>query len=213
MSIRTISAGLMMAVCLAGCSTKNPPKANVPALSGDTPPVSLGADTLPADTPDDAAPAVEPTLGTETVSVPPLRPHVAPEPTQTANDQTPHDAAPPRPRPTKPVAAAKPSDTEERPTEVEPVRTEPRPPSLRPMISEGELRRLATLTQSYIERAKRNLGAIQESRLESNERVALQEARSILARAEQLQQSDPALANSLAERAAILSQELSRKQR
>jgi hypothetical protein len=64
-----------------------------------------------------------------------------------------------------------------------------------------------------MDRARRNLASIQEGRLEVNERTALQEARSILTRAEQLRQSDPALSSSLAERAAILSQELLRKQR
>jgi hypothetical protein len=99
------------------------------------------------------------------------------------------------------------------PAEPEPARTEARPPALKPMMTDSERRQLGQQAQGNLERARRNLANLQESRLPDTERTVLQEARSFVARAEQLLQSDLALANSLAERAAILTQELLRKQR
>lgn len=212
MTMRAIAVAFVMLGLLAGCSSKRRPDAAVPVLAAEAPPVSLGPETQP----EPAGPVpqeAEPVPGSERVVVPPLRPSPPREPgTETAIEQTPDNGAvlPQSPRTPLPTAPPK---TPEAQIETDPVRTEPRPPSLRPMISDAERRRLEIQTQGHIERAKRNLAGIQEGRLEANERTALQEARSILARAEQLRQSDPPLSNSLAERAAILSQELLRKQR
>jgi hypothetical protein len=220
MSMRVILLCLLTLIALAGCSTKRRPDVNVPALAAEKPPVRLGSETEAAV--EASAPATEevrseePVVGAERVVVPPLRPatprddepEVAVEPVQ---EET--VASPPSRRTPQLVAPVKTPETTETPLETDPVRTEARPPSLKPMLSDAERRRLDAQIHVYMDRARRNLASIQEGRLEVNERTALQEARSILTRAEQLRQSDPALSSSLAERAAILSQELLRKQR
>lgn len=214
MRMRSIPVGLLVLLLLTGCSSKQRPTVTVPALAAEKPPVRLGEEeTIPSET---AEPEhAEPALGAERVVVPPLRPassREAEEPTEAEQAQDRIIVSPPSPRTPQPTAPAKTAEIESQ-LEADPIRTEPRPPTLKPMLSEGERRRLEGLIHGYIERARRNLTSIQEGRLEVNERTALQEARSILARAEQLRQSDPALSSSLAERAAILSQELLRKQR
>jgi hypothetical protein len=80
------------------------------------------------------------------------------------------------------------------------------------MLSDAERRQLESQISAYLDRARRNLSQIREARLGANERAVLEEARSFAARADQLRGSDPVLANSLAERSAILTQELLRKQ-
>jgi hypothetical protein len=87
-----------------------------------------------------------------------------------------------------------------------------RAPLLKPMLSEAERRQLDSQINTHLDRARRNFSQIREARLGTNERAVLEEARSFAARADQLRGSDPVLANSLAERSAILTQELLRKQ-
>jgi hypothetical protein len=87
-----------------------------------------------------------------------------------------------------------------------------RAPSLKPMLSEAERRQLDSQISTHLDRARRNFSQIRDARLGANERAVLEEARSFAARADQLRGSDPVLANSLAERSAILTQELLRKQ-
>ncbi len=210
--------GLALASLLAmgGCSVKRPPKAAVPASA------SPGVAALPS--PEDAtetksssaleAPA-EAALNYERVVVPPLHP-AEPEERNAASEDA--DAQTPtvsKPRPVKrPAAAASPKAPEaEAPVEPDQTKVNDLPaPALKPMLSDAERRQLDGLINTNLERARKNFTLIREGRLGTNERSVLEEARSFAARADQLRRSDPALANSLAERAAILTQELLRKQ-
>lgn len=211
MTVRVLLLPLLVLAMLTGCSSRKAPRASVPAI--DNSPVALSGEPSPA------APTVreaeEPALGAERVVVPPLMPgEVARTDQETQAEPQPDSTAEPAKSRRRPPAgvAARPPDAELA-TDPEPARTEQRPPSLKPMISEAERRQLDQQMQGHLERARRNLAGIQESRLADNERSVLQEARSFLARAEQLRPTDLTLANSLAERAAILTQELLRKQR
>ncbi len=205
----------MLAVALlllAGCSSRNPATATVPAITGVP---------SPADTAQTANPSVapqqpqEPSLGVERVVVPALKPgevvrqQPADEPQVLRNPSV----EPIKTQRRYPASPAQRSPETGQPAEAEPARAEQRPPSLKPMLSDAERRQLEQQAQGNLDRARRNLASIQESRLPATERTVLQEARSFVARAEQLLESDVPLANSLAERAAILTQELLRKQR
>jgi hypothetical protein len=210
----TIALSLGCLLALSGCSSRKAPTATVPTST----PEAIALDTQPAVS--EGTPSADPAfpeelvLIGERVIVPPLRPGtVVPAPGSATEAEEPRtetvpQRSPQRPRaggPARPTGAESPSDAE--------TATESRPPSLKPMMSEAERKQLLSQTQANLERARRNLAGIQESRLESNERDALRQARSFLARAEQLRMQDPALASSMAERAAILSQELLRRQR
>ncbi|MCW5966322.1 MAG: hypothetical protein KIT83_19960 [Bryobacterales bacterium] len=211
MTARTLLLPILLLAMLTGCFSRKPPTATVPAINGA--PVALGAE--PSSAPESEPEPVEPALGAERVVVPPLMPgEVARTDPETHAEPQPNSTSEPAKSRRRPPAgvAARPPDAE-LPTDPEPARTEQRPPSLKPMMSEAERRQLDQQMQGHLERARRNLAGIQESRLADNERSVLQEARSFLARAEQLGQTDLTLANSLAERAAILTQELLRKQR
>lgn len=208
---RATTLSIILALFLAsGCSSRKPPQASVPVLA--QPPVAA-AEPSPAG-PEVEEPA-EPALGAERVVVPPLMPGelVRKEPDAIVDAEPPGNPAPARRSRPQPAGQAARTAEAEPATDTERGRTEPRPPSLKPMMTDMERRQLEAQTQVHLERARRNLAGLQENRLADNERSVLQEARSFAARAEQLRQADPAMANSLAERAAILTQELLRRQR
>lgn len=207
---------LTLLLAMAGCSAKRPPKASVPASTPQ------GVATLPvqedADRKKDSAAAgdsEETALRYERVVVPPLHP-ATPEERDTGGE----DAGTQAPEVTKPRPAKRPAASTsvkapetEVPVEPDPAKTNDlRAPALKPMLSEAERRQLDGQINTNLDRARKNFTLIREGRLGANERSVLEEARSFAARADQLRRSDPALANSLAERAAILTQELLRKQ-
>ena len=152
----------------------------------------------------------------ERVVVPPLHPAEPEEQNPVAEDADAKTPVVSKPRPVKRPAAASvnPKAPEaEVPSEPDPAKASDLPaPALKPMLSETERRQLDGQINTNLDRARKNFAQIREGRLGTNERSVLEEARSFAARADQLRRSDPALANSLAERAAILTQELLRKQ-
>lgn len=206
---------LTLLLAMAGCSAKRPPKASVPSSMP-------GVATLPAHEGSDqkidsgeAGDTEETALRYERVVVPPLHP-ATPEERDTGGE----DAGAQVPEVTKPRPAKRPAaSTSVKAPETE-VAVEPDPaktndlraPALKPMLSDAERRQLDGQINTNLDRARKNFTLIREARLGANERSVLEEARSFAARADQLRRSDPALANSLAERAAILTQELLRKQ-
>lgn len=200
-----------------GCASRRAPGVTAPTAAA--PAVSaIGGSGGGAAVPplkEDSTAGVEPELQYERVIVPPLRPGTL------VGQETPTDAAqlPPATQPPSgpsrrpAVNAGTRSPETEIPAEADaPKATEVRPPSLKPMLSDAERRQLESQINAYLDRARRNLSQIREARLGANERAVLEEARSFAARADQLRGSDPVLANSLAERSAILTQELLRKQ-
>ena len=210
--------GLALASLLAmgGCSVKKPPKAAVPGSA--TPGVATlpsREEALEAGSSGAAEAPAEAALNYERVVVPPLHPAEPEERNPAGEDteaQTPTES---KPRPVKrPAATASPKAPEaEAPAEADPAKVNDLPaPALKPMLSDAERRQLDGLINTNLDRAPQNSALIREGRLGTNERSVLEEARSFAARADQLRRSDPALANSLAERAAILTQELLRKQ-
>lgn len=214
--IWTIGLVLTALLAIAGCSAKRPPKAAVPPTAMPTVAVLPGQEeTVPQATTSSPESTGEVTLNYERVMVPPLQPS-EPEESDTHSEDTGADVpAETKPRPTKrpaPVVSPKAAETE---ASVEPDPTKGndlRAPSLKPMLSESERRQLDDQINTNLDRVRRNFSLIREARLGTNERGVLEEARSFAARADQLRRSDPAVANSLAERAAILTQELLRKQ-
>ncbi|MCC6264111.1 MAG: hypothetical protein IT169_11080 [Bryobacterales bacterium] len=207
---------LTLLLAMAGCSAKRPPKASVPASAAP------GVSSLPAQVEADSKEGASATQDAEeTVSsyervvVPPLHPAV-PEEQETGGEDPnfePPTVAKPRP-PKRPAAATSVRTPEpEAPVEPDPAKANDlRAPALKPMLSEAERRQLDGQITGNLDRARKNFTLIREDRLGTNERSVLEEARSFAVRADQLRRNDPALANSLAERAAILTQELLRKQ-
>ena len=199
---------------LGGCAARKAPSASVPAIAARPATVAIDPAAESMDAEQSQSLPAELEIGAERVVVPPLQPGTlshAEEASRISSEPEAELAPAKQPRRPQPGTARR-SDTEAS-NEAEPSRPEPRMPSLTPMMSGTERRQLENQIQAHLERARRNLANIQDTRLEMNERQALQQARSFLARAEQLRNDDPAMANSLAERAAILSQELLRKQR
>ncbi len=207
---------LTLLLAMAGCSAKRPPKASIPASAAP------GESSLPAQVEADSNEGTRATkdpeetaLRYERVVVPPLHPAV-PEEQESGGEDT--NSEPPtvaKPRPSKRPAAATSvkSPEPEAPVEPDPAKANDlRAPALKPMLSEAERRQLDGQINVNLDRARKNFTLIREGRLGTNERSVLEEARSFAARADQLRRTDPALANSLAERAAILTQELLRKQ-
>lgn len=200
-----------------GCASRRAPVATAPTAS--VPAVSSiggsGGGAVAPPLKEDPTAGIEPGLQYERVIVPPLRPGT-PVGQETPSDsaQLPPATPPPSGPSRRPAANAGARSPEaETPAEAEaPKATEVRPPSLKPMLSDAERRQLESQISAYLDRARRNLSQIREARLGANERAVLEEARSFAARADQLRGSDPVLANSLAERSAILTQELLRKQ-
>lgn len=201
-----------------GCSVKRPAAASVPhatqepisSVGTESNPVANGSGTASAG----ASPG-EVALDYDRVVVPPLQPATpiqdeaeevgsttpAPSsitPSRTRRPQPTQTARTPEPEPSGEAEAAKP--------------TEVRAPSLKPMLSDAERRQLDVQISGHLDRARRNFSLIRDARLGSNEKSVLEEAKSFATRADQLRRNDPVLANSLAERAAILTQELLRKQ-
>lgn len=209
------ATGIALAALLAasGCSAKRPVKAPTPAT-----PVS-GVVSLPSPGEDAAGTSAaeaagEANLSYERVVVPPLQPA---EPREAGVSREEVEAPAPeaaKPRPVKrPQAASTRAPETEAAGDADAVKpTNPQAPALKPMLSENERRQLDALVQANLERARRNLSLIREDRLGANERSVFDEARRFAARAAQLRSSDPVVASSLAERAAILTQELLRKQ-
>jgi hypothetical protein len=211
----TIAVVLGCLLTLAGCSSRKPPTASVPPASREPLVLVTDGETQPASASSDRAFPNELELIGERVTVPPLAPGKSVDAFVPAVSEQEQQAtqAPHRPPNRRRLGStARPPETEQA-LEPDDTAGESRPPSLKPMMSDQERQQLLNQTQANLERARRNLAGIQENRLETNERDALRQARSFLARAEQLQVADPALASSMAERAAILSQELLRRQR
>lgn len=214
--IWTIGLVLTALLAIAGCSVKRPPKATAPATAMPSVASLPGQEeTAPQATSGSSENTGEATLNYERVVVPPLQPSEPEEP-DTSSENTGTDVpAETKPRPTKrpaPVVNAKAPETEA-PVEPDPAKVNDlRAPSLKPMLSESERRQLDDQINTNLDRVRKNFSLIREARLGANERGVLEEARSFAARADQLRRSDPAVANSLAERAAILTQELLRKQ-
>lgn len=208
---------LVAMVGLAWCSARKPAKASVPVTMPPT--VTSIEEAAPVGEPSagsaESAAATEPGLRYERVVVPPLRPGVPvgeEAPAQQAQQPT---RVTPTPSPARrPVAGGSVRTQEaEAPTDAEAAKpADVRAPLLKPMLSDAERRQLDSQINTHLDRARRNFSQIREARLGTNERAVLDEARSFAARADQLRGSDPVLANSLAERSAILTQELLRKQ-
>lgn len=209
-------ASVSLLTLLSGCSTKRQPQATIPV------PISAGVQSLPGspaelgDTQNSVAPVpAEERLDYERVTVPPLRPatEIAVETeVKGTESESPVRNPPVRNSRPSPTGASRPVESG---TVTEPEAPKPadvRMPALRPMISDAERRQLESQILANLERVKRNIASIRTSRLGLNERNALEEARNFALRADQLKVSDPVLANSLAERAAILTQEILRKQ-
>lgn len=215
--IWTIGLVLTALLAFTGCSVKRPPKATVPATAMPGVAALPGQeDTVPqATTNSSPETAGEATLNYERVVVPPLQPSEPEEPDTSSENIGTDVPAETKPRPTKrtaPVVNQKTAETEA-PVEPDPAKVNDlRAPSLKPMLSESERRQLDDQINTNLDRVRKNFSLIREARLGTNERGVLEEARSFAARADQLRRSDPAVANSLAERAAILTQELLRKQ-
>lgn len=213
--IRIVGLAFLGFLAMAGCSAKRPPKASVPTSASP----GVAALPVPEERAEPAteapAPPSEAALSYDRVVVPPLQPAEPVKP-ETGDEgslaKTPVAAKPsPAKRPTASPSTRVPEA--ETAAEPDPAKgTDLRAPSLKPMLSDGERRQLEGQINAHLERARRNFTLIREARLGPNERSVLEEARSFAARADQLRQSDPAVASSLAERAAILTQELLRKQ-
>lgn len=209
--------GLTLAALLAasGCAARKPSKAAVPVT-----PVA-GAVSLPVpeeegvSKPPAAEEGGEPGFGYERVVVPPLQPAEPREAGgsgESADIQSP-EAVKPQPAKRPPPAASVKAPETDAGGEADAAKpANSQAPSLKPMLSENERRQLDALILANLERARRNFSLIREDRLGVNERSVFDEARRFAARAAQLRASDPAVASSLAERAAILTQELLRKQ-
>lgn len=212
-----LTAMLAVVLATAGCSARRPTKASVP-VSAPPAVTSIGENQSAGESvrnPPDSTASAEPGLSYERVVVPPLRPgapvgeHEPAPQTQQPSRVAPTPSPARRPASSAGVRAPETDSTAEaetaKPADV-------RAPLLKPMLSETERRQLDSQINANLDRARRNFSQIRDARLGVNERAVLEEARSFAVRADQLRGSDPVLANSLAERSAILTQELLRKQ-
>ena len=77
-------------------------------------------------------------------------------------------------------------------------------PSLSPVLSDDERRRLGESVDSHLTTARKQLASIDEKRLTTDQAETLRAIRSFMARAAHVKKSDPVLAEQLAYRAQVL---------
>jgi outer membrane biosynthesis protein TonB len=186
-------AFLLVAACLGltGCATiKGWFSPSPPPEEARAAPVVTSAPVVEADPPE------EPALG-----------QTPPSPV------SPPRAVPPAPEPRRPIvpAAPRPSPAPVPPPPPPRATPEPSPPVLSPVLSAVDEQKLRAETQQRIERTARRLREIDQAKLASEDQDSLQTVQSFLDKArEALQAQDIQRAFTLADKAALLADELSK---